>query len=261
MISISNETAAGFLRRDLVKHLAEVIQLELNIPPLPTQAFADAEAPAVVMPVSEAPWGAGAFLSQHDDVFTMESVEYLSTLYGEFSLSSVDQAVSGAEAVTKVLGSVTVRCYPSLVCMSSDAAPPFSLRCRRLDCNDKDLFVHYPDERERAGESGSQFFERLVVGGEGEIFGIEEDGTLAGYLSCAKEIDHVWDVEFIHVLEDRRNRGLATELASAYAMERLGQGEIPYYSGPANQASERAAEKAGFTRCRTLLQAELRAKR
>ena len=96
----------------------------------------------------------------------------------------------------------------------------------------------------------------LVVNGKGEIFGFTDDDGLAGYLACNWQIDNIWDVMFVHVLESRRNHGIGTQLASAYARHRLALGEIAYYSSPA-AASERVAEKAGFTRRRLLRSADV----
>jgi len=166
MISITNETATAFLRRDLLGHLAEVMQLELSIPPFPTRSFADAASPAVVMLVWEAPWGVCAFLSQHDDSFTAESLDYLRDRDDKFSLSSVDEDVFAATSIAKLLGAGTVLRYPSLACTSSDAVPSGSHQCRRLSSSDRDLFVRFPHEREREegrGPSPSELFERLVL--------------------------------------------------------------------------------------------------
>ena len=257
MISIANETAAAFLRRDLLRHLAEIMQIELNIPPFPTQSFADAATPTVVVLVWEGPWGVGAFLSQQNDRFTTESLDYLRARAGRFSLSSVDEDVFAAESVAKLLGAATPRCYPSLAYTSSVAAPNAYHQCRRLTGSDRDLFVRFPHEREGEAPSPSELFEAMVVNETAEIFGVEESGELSGFLSCNHDIDNIWDVDFINVREDRRDRGIGEQLASTYARERLARGGIAYYSSPANRASERVAEKAGFTRCRTLFHAEL----
>ena len=74
-----------------MKYLAEVVQLERNMPPFPRPVFADAEMPTVVMLVSDAPWGAQAFLTHHEDAFTEESLQCFCHLHGKFSLGSVDR--------------------------------------------------------------------------------------------------------------------------------------------------------------------------
>ena len=264
MISIANKAAAAFLRRDLLKHLEEVVHLELNLPPFPIHAYADAKPPTAVMLVSEMPYGVNAFLSRQSDVFTTASLDYLSGVYDKFSLRSVDCKVFEAESLAKLLEPAAVRCYPSLACTALDTAPARYHQCRRLspNDNDRDLFIQYQyDMTQEAYQEGrpnnSQIFESLVIENEGEIYAVEEDYELAGYLTCYPDIDNVWDVEFIHVREDKRNQGIGEKLAGTYARERLARGEIAYYSSPANRASERVAEKAGFTRCRTLFCAEL----
>jgi len=257
MISIANETAASFLRQDLLKHLAEVMQLELNMPPFPMSAFADAMHPTTVMLVWQMPYGVNAFISHHSEVFASESLDYLITLHGKFSLSSVDQRVFRTGSVSELVDAAAIGCIPCLACSSSDAAPILYPHCRQLNSHDRRLFEQYALERGGPGPSQSELFELFVERGKGEIFGIEDKGELSGYLSCFNAIDNVWDVEFVHVREDRRGRDTATQLASAYARARLARGEIAYYSGPSGPASVRVAEKSGFIRCRELYCAEI----
>ena len=255
MISIANTSAASFLRRDLLKHLAEVMQLERGIPACPTQAFADADPPTVIMLVSDMPWGVTAFLSHHQDDFTTRSLHYLTGRHDTFSLSTVNEDLFRAESVTQVLGTSAVRCVPSLACTHGGIGQAPDCRCRQLGPDDRAFLVRYPQEPAPVGgrpPSHAELFDMFVVNGKGESFGFVDDDGLAGYLTCDWQIDNVWDVVTVHVLEGRRNQDIGTQLALAYARRRLGQGEVAYYSSPTNPASERAAEKAGFTRCRLL---------
>jgi len=116
--------------------------------------------------------------------------------------------------------------------------------------------VVYPSPAGEHGPSADDLFRWLVVEGRGEILAVCEQGHIAGYLSCAPEYEHIWDLEFIHVRPERRGRGLATQLAVAYARRRLTAGQVPYWSSAANEASERTATTAGFTCCRELHAAE-----
>jgi GNAT superfamily N-acetyltransferase len=250
MIPIGNAAAASFLRQDLLRHLAEVVHLERGVPAYPTRAFADAEAPTVVLLVSDAPWGIIAFCSRHDDDFTADALRYLTGLHASFTLKSVDDGIFHAKRVTDLLGGGVVQCFPSLACTYADIRPTPDGRCRQLAPGDRVLFDDYPQERAPGGgrpPSHAELFDLFVVNGQGEAFGFVNDDGLAGYLCCNRQIDNVWDVASIHVLDGKRNRGIGTQLASAYARRRLALGEVPYYSGPANRASERVAEKAGFS--------------
>lgn len=255
MIPIDNAAAAGFLRQDLLRHLGEVVQLERGVPGWPTRAFAYAEPPTVVLLVSDTPWGVTAFLSRHDEDFTAHSMRYLTGLHDSLTLSSVDEGVFRAKSVTEVLGTSAVQCVPSLACTHGSIGPTPDGRCRQLGPDDRELLVRYPQEQAPGGgqpPSHAELFDMFVVNGKGESFGFVDDDGLAGYLTCDWQIDNVWDVVTVHVLEGRRNQDIGTQLALAYARRRLGQGEVAYYSSPTNPASERAAEKAGFTRCRLL---------
>lgn len=77
-------------------------------------------------------------------------------------------------------------------------------------------------------------------------YGAFVDDELVGWVLTSPIISQVWDVEFIYTRPAWRGRGYASALASAYATEVLHWGKIPYYSSPANEASRRAAERAGF---------------
>jgi len=88
----------------------------------------------------------------------------------------------------------------------------------------------------------------------------KEKDEILGYLSCANEYENVWDVDFIHVREDRRRQGLGTQLGALYAREKLRQNQIPYYSGARDEASEQTAVKAGFVCCRELFFAQVSTK-
>jgi hypothetical protein len=257
MTPINNAQASSFLRHDLLKHLAEVLQLECGKPPVPTTAFADAESPSVVMLVSDMPWGVAAFLSNHDHDFTTRALRHLTGLHNSFTLSSLDPGVFRSQAAQVLLTADDVQCYPSLAFTGTLPASEPDPRCRRLCSDDADLFRHYPQEAVAHGApSHSDLFAELVLEQKGEVFGFIDDEGLAGYLACAKEVDNVWDVAFVHVVENKRDSGVGTQLAKAYATRRLELGQIAYYSGP-TAASERAAIKAGFVRCRELLSAEV----
>jgi GNAT superfamily N-acetyltransferase len=262
MIPIGNAVAASFLRQDLLRHLAEVVHLERGVPtyPTPTRAFADAETPTVVLLVSDAPWGVIAFCSRHDDDFTAEAVRYVTGLHASFTLSSVDDCIFHAKSVTDLLGGGIVQCVPSAACTHADIKATLAGRCRQLAPGDGVLFDDYPREWAPGGgrpPSHAELFDMFVVNGQGETFGFVDDDGLAGYLCCNWQIDNVWDVVAIHVRDGRRNHGIGAQLASAYARRRLTLGEVAYCSAPANRASERVAQKAGFTRCRLLHSAEV----
>ena len=110
--------------------------------------------------------------------------------------------------------------------------------------------LYFPEGIQANRSNLSDAFAEFVLTGKGEIFGyFDEEGNLLGYLSCCREIDNIWDVVYIYVLPQHRSHGIGTALAAQYLIAKSNQGQIPYYSGVTNPASESAALKAGFKLC------------
>ena len=121
---------------------------------------------------------------------------------------------------------------------------------RLLTKNDVSLVEAFAEESHRNMIQLSKAFSIFTLQKTGEIFGyFDENNVLLGYLSCCPEIDTIWDVVFIYVSPQNRSQGIGTALASQYLVSKRNQGQIPYYSGVTNPASEAAALKAGFKLC------------
>ncbi len=120
----------------------------------------------------------------------------------------------------------------------------------KLTPADAEAVARYLQEPEPHRPGLVNEFEILVVGGRGEIYAATEGDEIAGYLSCVPYFDTIWDVDFIHVRADRRRRGLGWQLAASYARDKLNRGQIPLYSNPRGEASERTALRVGFECCR-----------
>jgi GNAT superfamily N-acetyltransferase len=254
MIEISTETAVRFFKQDVPKYLGELIALEHNMPPVPRKLFGDAEVPGAIMVVMEFPHGASAAISGCNEEFAAECFAWLAESYGKCSLGVFDESLLGLPMIRDRIG--PIRRVRSFICTTLDQVPLPSVPVEMLDASDKEPFERYPQEPSSGRPPLSKLFQWLVLDRRGEIFAIRRGTEILGYLSAMKEYENIWDVDFIHVRREERRRGLGTQLAAGYARETLSHGEVPYYSGAANEASDRAAISAGFACCRELFWSE-----
>lgn len=123
-------------------------------------------------------------------------------------------------------------------------------RVRKLHESDAELVEAFPEEDHKNMIPLIAAFKEFVLKGEGEIYGfVNDEGKLAGYLSCSLEIENIWDVVFLYVSPEYRSQGVGRALAGYYKTEKEKHGQIPYYSGVSNPASERVALNSGFVPC------------
>ena len=81
-------------------------------------------------------------------------------------------------------------------------------------------------------------------------FAIEEEGRLVGSISLRVDGNETGTVGY-WCLREARGRGIvprALRLISRYGLEELGLGRVELVTDPDNVASQRVAEKVGFTR-------------
>lgn len=254
---IDDAAALRTLDTDPLRHLAEMIQLEQNRPPFPRQAFGDTADSSLLMLVTESPAGARAFVARHDVDFLDDCWVHLDSEFpGGFALSSPDGKVLGSGLARRRMVPESRRTVLCLACQEARSRANIDCHYRLLGPAEGDRFVDYPHPSEDRPDP-ARLFQWIVRDGQGEIVVAETAGQIVGFLSCMHEIRDFWDIDFIHVRPDHRDRGVGTGLAAFYAQRRLGKGEIPYYSGPANEASRRTAEHAGFVVCRELVSAQI----
>ena len=143
------------------------------------------------------------------------------------------------------------------MCTYLDRVPCITRPAVVLTEADRESFVNYGLADGAWSPRRADLFRSLVTEGGGEILAVKDGDEIVGYLSCNPEYENTWDVEYIHVKQGARRKGLGTILACSYARRRLTQGQVPYWSGAANEASEHTATKAGFSCCRELFHAEV----
>ena len=78
------------------------------------------------------------------------------------------------------------------------------------------------------------------------VWGLWHQRSLAAFLTAKAFVFDLWDVEFIYTAERFRGSGFASLLATNYGSEISSAGMRPLYCSPLSQASQRAAENAGF---------------
>ena len=258
IVETKREGALAFFRRDMCLYYGEVIALARNMPPIPRKLFAAATNPGLFMVVEDYPHGRFATVCAYEETFIKECLAWLRGASGKYRLAAFDERVIGLARAEDAVG--PLRRSRSFVCTSVDRVPALTVAAARLTPADRDAFGRYPVEPSGTRPPLPRLFQDLVLNHGGEILAIREGADIVAWLSCMKEFENIWDVDFIHVRRDMRNRGLGTQIAAAYARDKLLAGDIPYYSGAANEASERAALKAGFVCCRELLWAEVSAR-
>lgn len=213
------------------------------------------------MLVEEYPWGTSAFFSEYNEPFLQECVAWLRASFDEVRFASIEECLFSTPALLAAFTLGPVKRVRSLACTPASRIPELTSIILTLDETHRNLVERYPPEGRTNGPGLRELFQMFVVKGGGEIYGVLEQDVLVGYVACTNDYENVWDVDFIHVREDRRNVGLGIQLAAFYAKDKLRQNQVPYWSAAANPASERAAEKAGFACCRELFYAEASAKR
>nr|WP_084110827.1 GNAT family N-acetyltransferase [Caldanaerobius fijiensis] len=114
----------------------------------------------------------------------------------------------------------------------------------------------FTDEKVTNRPTLQQLFNIFVEEGEGEIYALIDNDEILGYLSCAPAYLNIWDVDFIYIKPHLRNKGLGTQIVRVYALDKLTQGKIPYYSNARDSVSARVAQKAGFICCREVYYVE-----
>ena len=259
MISVDRLSGVALLKQDPYRYLGDLISLDLNMPPIPRRVFGDAESPSVIMVLEEWPWGISASFSSYNKGFVSEGLDWLLEHHEKVSLRSTDRRVLEYASGCPDLEVGPVSCTRSFVCPSlervSDVAPAI-----KLTEKDRQAVERYPGGHRTNGPELGQLFQWFVLEAKGEIYACIENGEILGFLACAMEWGDIWDVDFIHVRDEARGRRLGARLAAMYARTLLARGDIPYYSGARNDASEGTATRAGFHCCRELFGMDIRRK-
>lgn len=263
MRQVESNVAEALLRQDRYRYLAELTALTRNVPAVPREVYADADPASAVMLVEHYPHSdrPTVWLSACGATLVQEALDAVLGRLEEFALHSVDRSVFDALEATGQFSVAEVRCRRSFVCTAIGRVPPAQRRVAALTECDRDAFLAYPLGGPGSGPRRADLFRRFVEEGRGEVLAVRDGGGIMGYLSCNPEFEDVWDVEYVHVREEARRTGVGAALAGAYARRRLAAGQVPYWSGAANEASERTALKAGFVCCREQFYADVSARK
>lgn len=259
MIAINPCIAAQLLERNRFRYYKELSRLRSKNPQFRRclHVFADGSEPSVLMLVEET--GSLGFepdvwvsFTGYDETFLKDCVSWLYAKYEKFRLATVDQRVILNPHLQKHFHLEVLPCRKDFVCTSIDRVPYVTMTVTKLTETDRAAVERYPEEPDEHSAGFLTNFRTCVLEGHGEIFVIKEEKEILGYLaySYGDYGENTCGMYFIHVRQDRRNQGLGTQLAAAYAREKLLQGVIPFFENAVNEASERTALKAGFVCCR-----------
>ncbi len=164
---------------------------------------------------------------------------------------------SNSEAYKKILADFSaIRPYKKEITdylggeMSDKNAP---LNVRELTIADKDAFlsINFPPTQYRPPLAVlfSVFVEKRV----GKILGFFDGEKIIGFLSYQKLIDSIFDLDYIFVSEENRNKGIGKALGRAYAVEVQKNDGFAFWSNPKNEASVKTAVAIGFSITRRAL--------
>jgi len=261
MRGVESSVAIALLAEDRYKFFAELVSLAAENPYVPKEVYADTIPATVVMVVEHFPHGDSVTFSSYSGAFLREAVTQVLCRLDGFLLISPDRRVFEAAETPSTLEMGKVSCRRSFVCTDLSRVPATQIAAAALTESDEGTFVRYAHKHLEGTPGPADLFRWFVREGRGEILALTEQRDLLGYLSCSPEYRDIWDVEYVHVREDMRGRGLGTVLAATYARQRLTRGQVPYWSSAASEASERTALKAGFFCCREALSAGVRVSR
>ena len=117
---------------------------------------------------------------------------------------------------------------------------------RMLDESDGELFCAMMQEPAAYRPPLHVLFDVFVARRQGHIAGAFYNGRIVGYLSFNEMLPNVFDVDYIYVVPEMRERGIGRELGSFYAAYAAENGHTAYWSSAKNTASENTALSCGF---------------
>jgi len=253
--------AIAYLRRDVLRNVAQLESLERNVPPVPrrvvTARAADGEILGVLI-IEEFPHGkAGKMSADAPEAVAAlartaaaESISYtldvhmrnrvLREMPSTVSCVALSRAPSAAEEA------VTMALRP-------EGVSPADCACevRKLSLADKPLTDDFPPPQE--GEPGHPPLSLFVQWAEKRpaesiVFGAVEDGRVAAFVQFKRCIDNLWDVGMIRTAPEHRGRGLAKALLAHAAAHLLEECIVTIYEvRSGNVASVATAKAVGYT--------------
>lgn len=262
MISVDRNIAAAFLEPEPFKYLFEIPIFRKELLP-GTKVFGDTPTPSALFilqgNLDKEFYHTSGTLVGYDEQFWGRCIRWLYPALTRLTISSLDERAFDHPDLHSYFQVGPVSSAQSFVCTDINSVPEFSIPIVTLtedDCSAVERYVMEPDPAFPLVPEFTRVYEITMGNPNREILAIKEDDEIIGFVAFVKGIDNFWGVTHIDVQSDRRGRGLATQLAAAYARSRLLLGDIPLYELVMNPASVQVAIKAGFTCCRTHYRAE-----
>ncbi|MCL1794816.1 MAG: GNAT family N-acetyltransferase [Oscillospiraceae bacterium] len=126
-----------------------------------------------------------------------------------------------------------------------------NVKYKKLLIDDADIVDEYMKNNkvQNDGNTLEYYFDCCVVHPElkyGDVHIMEINHLIIGYITCTNVHDNIWDVMYVYVNEEERNKSYGSKIINYYANYIVNSNGIPYYSNPVNIYSEKAANSAGF---------------
>lgn len=116
-----------------------------------------------------------------------------------------------------------------------------------LDIEDKDFVKDFNPNVPAYRPSFDILYKMFVEKGNGKVIVLLQESEIIGYISYYELTDDIYNIDYIYIIEGKRNKGLAPLLIREYAIDVLSKGKTPYYGPAINIYSTGASMKAGFT--------------
>lgn len=146
-------------------------------------------------------------------------------------------------------GFLSYRCDDdvSLVDSKIDSKLNSEYKIKVLKLEDKELIKDFNPKVPDFRPSFDILFTTFVEKESGKVAILLKDNNIVGYISYYELTEDIYNIDYIYIIEENRNQGLAPLLIREYAIDVLSKGKTPYYGPAINKYSTRASIKAGFT--------------
>lgn len=199
--------------------------------------------------IQHMPYGTYASIINYNQETYDIYLKFLKENYEHFSLSITLSSTTENNNALKVENNVIYKTF------IGEKKGIRSDSIRRATNLDQKLIEAFKQENDKHIITLKDAFTEYVINSEskGEIFLCVLNDLVIGYLICAEEFENIWDVVYIYVKPEYRNKGYGKMLASEYNFNKKSQNQIPLYTGVTNIASEKVALNSGFKLCSSIV--------
>ncbi len=248
MDKVSVEYAFEKLKRDILTYADEIDNLNILLEDEePVECFADSHTLIIANQAKDA-----AYLDvipSDGDWDAAGTVAFISEKYSPVNIRLDVSALSEPERERDRKTFLTKYNLRSIISSYGANAENYSCNhpmIRELTPEDEDLFASVEQEQIQYRPTPARLFEVFIKRKAGKILAYFHEGKIAAYLSYTRLFDGVYDVDYVYVCRDFRNRGIGSALAKSYLSAVSQTGKIALWTNAKNEASVNTAMSAGF---------------